>query len=110
MRMGEARQPDEPGAAMLQLPGEWVERALCRKVDPELFFPAAGRHPTSAKKICARCPVQPDCLGWALANNEEFGVWGGTSEQERRRMRAKRGKFKPGRRPHRSSVNVELED
>jgi WhiB family transcriptional regulator, redox-sensing transcriptional regulator len=83
--------------AVLRLPGAWVEQALCTRVDPEWFFPKAGSSPHRAKKVCARCPVRLECLAWALTHNEEFGVWGGTSEQERRRMRGRHRRPEPVR-------------
>jgi WhiB family transcriptional regulator, redox-sensing transcriptional regulator len=63
--------------------------AVCREVDPELFF-ADSRHPgdtKTAKKICARCGVRQECLTVALVNNERFGVWGGLNNSERRQLR-----------------------
>lgn len=67
----------------------WREQALCQQTDPELFFPEKGESAVPAKQVCGRCPVQRDCLDYALANDERFGVWGGTSELDRRRMRRK---------------------
>lgn len=66
--------------------------ALCAQTDPELFFPdgigGAVHHRTkAAKKMCARCPVQPSCLDWALDTDQSYGVWGGTTDHERRLMR-----------------------
>lgn len=66
--------------------GRWQERALCRYVGSELFFPDKGESPRLAKTVCARCPVRAECLGYALTHGERHGVWGGTSEGERRRM------------------------
>lgn len=64
----------------------WQDRALCREVDPELFFPDKGDHlaATDAKRVCAGCPVRFECLTLALQLRERFGVWGGLSESERR--------------------------
>ena len=73
-------------AAMLQL-GEWREWALCAEVDPEAFFPEKGESTRAAKSICRRCMVKVECLRSALANDERFGVWGGLSDRERRRLR-----------------------
>jgi WhiB family redox-sensing transcriptional regulator len=65
----------------------WTRSAACAGTDPELFFPASSRQPaTEAKRICAACPVQTECLQYSLANEEEFGVWGGLTEKERRRL------------------------
>lgn len=68
---------------------EWHERAACRGLDPDLFFPERGESTTAAKAICADCPVRPECLGFALTENEKFGIWGGKSERERRAARAR---------------------
>ncbi len=67
---------------------QWRLAAACRSADPDLFFPvsSAGRsveQVTQAKKICSGCPVQPDCLGFALRTRQPHGVWGGLTEQER---------------------------
>jgi WhiB family redox-sensing transcriptional regulator len=72
----------------LELPGAWVKRAACRGTpDPDLWFPARGESTSRAKAICRGCPVRVECLEHALANCERFGVWGATSERERRRLR-----------------------
>lgn len=65
----------------------WQEEALCAQTDPEAFFPERGASPRQAKKVCAQCPVQAECLDFALEHNETFGVWGGLTEKERRRLR-----------------------
>jgi WhiB family redox-sensing transcriptional regulator len=70
----------------------WYERAKCLGADPDLFFPARASSPTeaqlqSAKDICALCPVREECLQYALSNDEQFGIWGGLSEEERRALR-----------------------
>lgn len=67
----------------------WQDRALCAEADPELFFPGNGHadHAEDAKQVCRACPVKAECLDYALATGQEYGVWGGTSEQERRRMK-----------------------
>lgn len=68
-------------------PGDWREWALCAEVDPDAFFPEKGESTRSAKAICRRCLVRVECLRSALANDERFGVWGGLSDRERRRLR-----------------------
>jgi WhiB family redox-sensing transcriptional regulator len=68
-------------------PMEWQERALCAQTDPEAFFPEKGGSTREAKRICAGCEVRPECLEYALANDERFGIWGGMSERERRKQR-----------------------
>lgn len=54
----------------------WQERALCAQTDPEAFFPEKGGSTREAKKVCARCDVRAECLEYALANDERFGIWG----------------------------------
>lgn len=68
---------------------DWQMEALCAQTDPEAFFPEKGGSTKEAKRVCLRCPVQRECLDWALANDERFGVWGGFSERERRDMKRK---------------------
>jgi WhiB family redox-sensing transcriptional regulator len=65
----------------------WQERALCAETDPEAFFPEKGGSTREAKKICTGCEVKAECLEYALAHDERFGIWGGLSERERRRLR-----------------------
>ena len=65
---------------------EWSEQALCAQVDPEMFFPEKGGSTKQAKMLCRSCPVVDECLNYALENDERFGVWGGFSERERRRL------------------------
>jgi WhiB family redox-sensing transcriptional regulator len=66
---------------------EWQERALCAQTDPEAFFPEKGGSTREAKRICSGCEVRNECLEYALANDERFGIWGGMSERERRKQR-----------------------
>jgi len=65
----------------------WQERALCAQTDPEAFFPEKGGSTREAKRICLGCEVRDECLEYALANDERFGIWGGLSERERRRLK-----------------------
>jgi WhiB family redox-sensing transcriptional regulator len=65
----------------------WQADALCAQTDPEAFFPEKGGSTREAKKICQQCDVKAECLEYALANDERFGIWGGLSERERRRLR-----------------------
>lgn len=65
----------------------WQEQSLCAYVDPDVFFPEKGGSSREAKRICAQCTVQVECLEYALANDERFGIWGGLSERERRRLK-----------------------
>jgi WhiB family redox-sensing transcriptional regulator len=70
----------------------WRDQAACRDCAPELFFPigstgmAAGEI-LAAKEVCLVCPVREECLQFAFKTNQESGIWGGTSEEERRRLR-----------------------
>ena len=70
----------------------WRNRAACRGVDPDIFFPVSDEDAVQAKAICAECPVREACLEWALATRERDGVWGGATERERRRMIRQRRK------------------
>lgn len=65
----------------------WQADALCAQTDPEAFFPEKGGSTRDAKKVCGACTVRAQCLEYALANDERFGIWGGLSERERRRLR-----------------------
>ena len=66
---------------------EWQERALCAQTDPEAFFPEKGGSTREAKRICNSCEVRAECLEYALGHDERFGIWGGLSERERRRLK-----------------------
>lgn len=66
---------------------QWQERALCAQTDPEAFFPEKGGSTREAKRICMGCEVRDECLDYALAHDERFGIWGGLSERERRRIK-----------------------
>ncbi|HEU4363761.1 MAG TPA: WhiB family transcriptional regulator [Mycobacterium sp.] len=81
--------PDEPELfePALVADEKWQDRALCAQTDPEAFFPEKGGSTREAKKICQRCPVRAECLEYALAHDERFGIWGGLSERERRRLK-----------------------
>ena len=68
----------------------WQLQANCMGVDPDLFFPERGASTREAKEVCRGCVVREDCLEYALANGEKFGIWGGLSERERRRLRRAR--------------------
>jgi WhiB family redox-sensing transcriptional regulator len=69
----------------------WQEQALCAQTDPESFFPEKGGSTREAKRICAACDVRQECLEFALQRDERFGIWGGMSERERRRLRRRAG-------------------
>jgi WhiB family redox-sensing transcriptional regulator len=79
-----------PGAAGPLLGAEpdltWQDAAGCQWTDPEAFFPGKGESVRAAKRVCAACPVKAECLQYALENGERFGIWGGLSERQRRRL------------------------
>ena len=68
-------------------PLSWQVDSLCAQTDPEAFFPEKGGSTREAKKICTSCEVRAQCLEYALENDERFGIWGGLSERERRKLR-----------------------
>jgi WhiB family redox-sensing transcriptional regulator len=69
----------------------WQDRALCSQTDPEAFFPEKGGSTREAKRVCRSCEVRAECLEYALENDERFGIWGGMSERERRRLKRQAG-------------------
>jgi WhiB family redox-sensing transcriptional regulator len=73
-----------PAFAFVDQP--WADQALCAQTDPEVFFPEKGGETRTAKAVCAGCLVAAECLDYALTTNERFGVWGGLSERERRKL------------------------
>jgi WhiB family redox-sensing transcriptional regulator len=93
-----AATPEEPveSSRLAALDTErWRERAACREVDPEVFFPvgvtgAAVAAIAAAKAICRECAARAACLEFALTTNQEYGIWGGASEEERRDIRRAR--------------------
>ena len=95
--MDEERVEDDARAelTLLDLAGQdsddveltWQERALCAQTDPEAFFPEKGGSTREAKKVCVSCEVRAECLEYALENDERFGIWGGLSERERRKLK-----------------------
>ena len=68
-------------------PLAWQKRALYAQTNPEAFFPEKGGSTREAKRVCATCEVREECLQYALANDERFGIWGGLSERERRKLK-----------------------
>ncbi len=71
---------------------DWREFAACRDTDPDLFFPIGTTGPaieqiTQAKRVCGMCEAREECLEFALKTNQDSGIWGGTSEEERRKLR-----------------------
>ena len=70
---------------------DWRHRAACTTEDPELFFPIGNTGPAlnqieEAKAVCHRCPVVENCLAWALSAGQDYGIWGGLTEDERRKI------------------------
>ena len=65
---------------------DWRHSALCAQTDPELFFPEKATQSRDARAVCARCPVRAECLTDALTHDRVYGVWGGTTERERRKL------------------------
>ena len=68
-------------------PLAWQADAVCAQTDPEAFFPEKGGSTRDAKRICAGCDVKAQCLDYAIKNDERFGIWGGLSERERRKLK-----------------------
>ena len=71
----------------------WTNRALCKNLDTELFFPQRGESTVHVRMVCKACPVVKPCLEYAMRGMEKFGIWGGTSERERRKMRSARARY-----------------
>jgi WhiB family redox-sensing transcriptional regulator len=69
----------------------WQDRAVCAQTDPDAFFPEKGGSTREAKRVCRACEVRAECLEYALDNDERFGIWGGLSERERRRIKRQAG-------------------
>lgn len=65
----------------------WQALALCAETDPEAFFPEKGGSTREAKRVCGECEVRAECLEYAISNDERFGIWGGLSERERRKLK-----------------------
>ena len=75
-----------PHAGFYERDVSWHADAPCAGIDPDLWFPEKGGTTEPAKEICAQCLVRADCLDYALDTGERFGIWGGASERERRRL------------------------
>ncbi len=81
---------------------DWRHDAACLTEDPELFFPIGNTGPAllqieEAKAVCQRCPVMDTCLTWAMSNNQDSGVWGGMSEDERRALKRRTARARRAR-------------
>jgi WhiB family redox-sensing transcriptional regulator len=68
-------------------PVPWATEAKCLNADPDVFFPEKGGSTREAKRICGECTVRAECLEYALEHDERFGIWGGMSERERRKLK-----------------------
>jgi WhiB family redox-sensing transcriptional regulator len=89
----DSRPTHDPATALAALAAAvpaWVADGLCGQVDPEVFFPPKGTPAEPAKAICRACPVRAECLEYALDNHEHHGVWGGTTDDERRALQRAR--------------------
>jgi WhiB family transcriptional regulator, redox-sensing transcriptional regulator len=73
--------PEDPSP-----PDVWQERSACFGIDPDVFFPISEEEAGPALAFCSACTIREECLSWALKNGERYGVWGGLTEQERRRL------------------------
>ncbi len=71
-------------------PSQWREQALCAQADPDLWFPEPGESARTAKLICDWCPVRGECLEWALAAGEPYGIYGGLTPLERHTLSIRR--------------------
>lgn len=89
-RPTELAAPSTTAGYLLPEPPEWISRGLCAQTDPEVFYPMKGGSSRAAKETCLACEVRLQCLDYALDNEERFGIWGGLSDVERRRMRRHR--------------------
>jgi WhiB family redox-sensing transcriptional regulator len=70
----------------------WRQKAACRGLDPEIFYPVSEEEADPAKAVCGGCAVRTPCLEYALSNREHDGIWGGATEKERRRIVRQRRK------------------
>ena len=82
----------------------WHDQAACRDADPDLFFPdgdirSVRAQVKAAKLICRSCPVRTVCLSWALTSGQAHGIWGGLTEDERRRLHRRDWPWAAGRWP-----------
>lgn len=84
--MGEGDKLTIVGHQLSLSKDDWHDKAKCKGWDPDIFYPDRGVPSSSAKAICNECAVQLDCLEFALTRDEHFGIWGGLSERERRKL------------------------
>ena len=94
------QRADEPRTPRLVTRGQWRLFAACRSADPDLFFPISDSGPAreqaaKAKAICATCRVRRECLVFAVGTEQVYGIWGGTTEQERAAVRRRAATGQP---------------
>jgi Transcription factor WhiB len=77
---------DPTSADLDAIENDWRDKARCAEVDGEIFFPELGHSTREARKICAGCEVRAECLQSALDSREPWGIWGGLSDEERRKL------------------------
>ncbi|MEO7397249.1 MAG: WhiB family transcriptional regulator, partial [Ilumatobacteraceae bacterium] len=65
----------------------WADLGRCAGIDPEVFFPGRGQDAAPAKALCRECPVRRQCLTWALQTGQKHGIWGGMTDNQRRRLK-----------------------
>lgn len=90
----------------------WREKAACSKEDPELFFPTgvngySEKIVDQAKAICRTCPVADECLSYAMDHDEDYGIWGGLTENQRRDLKRRAMRERRYRMYGNSSYKVE---
>lgn len=95
-----AAQPDRRRPSVLtwlgNIGGDWTRDALCPQTDPDAFYPDKGNSSAEAKQVCVMCPVRRECLEFALDHDERYGVWGGLSRPQRRRLKNQIGDHAEG--------------
>lgn len=84
--MQATRQRAQAPNLQMPTPEPWMDEALCAQFDADMFYPEKGGTTRPAKRVCRECDVRSECLLFALANGERYGIWGGLSERERRRI------------------------
>lgn len=84
--LGAVRATD-PLLTLVREDQPWARDAICTQTDPEAFFPEKGGSTREAKAVCKKCTVRAECLDYALDNDEHFGIWGGMSERDRRKLK-----------------------
>ena len=87
LEVGETAEPFDFADYLDRMRPAWMDRGSCRQYPQKWWFPERGADVDRARGICDGCPVRAECLDWALTNGEHHGIWGGTSERERRRLR-----------------------